>query len=647
MSDRVEWRWVDVGGVQYAVRFDELADALASEALPPFVLVWRTGWREWHRASSVPELRIAMAEASEPAAPIVEHADAGVPPAPPLERYAAVSAGPDTTLYQPKRNDPPPTVPPARPDCPAPPRPAAAGIPPPPAFMTGPIPIRDVMPTLAGEEHPVHSPTLRPAGATPPPPRTMPQSKVPLFEDVAIFEAEPVEEEAVEVLAPAAHAPPQLPPQLPPQPSVAEPPRFPEPSSPPVGPPARVAVPQGPKVAARTGGLSRNALTTLTSAGLVLPGTLLIAFALLHPRKHPTRAAAVASASPARTASVASAAAPPSVPPPPLSTGCTIAKSAQRLADTAYIGVPILFAPVPTEGQRVAVGFAAAKDHATGITIDSTTLAVTPAFDESVPDSTTLGVVPLVLGDKLRFAVDCATDKLASARTIDAKTRFAIGVSKFGFAMLAGDTASVIWPGKSKNPTITTPRVATIEGAGDAVTFRHGGQEGKVLLGWLRENGAKWTELKAVTTDAALVGTPTVSAGEDGVLVSFAAKATPDSAWRVELARANLGGEPEPSTVFALPPGGPGEEAIAPSAAGLSHGRYLLQWTEGSSGNRAIRAQVLGPDLKPMGDVLTLSAPEHNAGQGALYVHGETALALFFVQTASTHEIWGASLKCP
>jgi hypothetical protein len=78
----------------------------------------------------------------------------------------------------------------------------------------------------------------------------------------------------------------------------------------------------------------------------------------------------------------------------------------------------------------------------------------------------------------------------------------------------------------------------------------------------------------------------------------------------------------------------------------LGNGRFLLQWTEGSAGNRAVRAQVIAADLVSVGDPVTLSGSDQNAGQGALFAREKGALALFLVQKESAHELWGASLKC-
>jgi hypothetical protein len=649
VSDTVEWRWVDIDGEQHVVGFTELADALSVGALPPFVLVWRTGWLEWLAAENSPELAYALGmDRSGPPSFQRPNPDQSAPPAPPLERYAASRPSGAVTLRNPRLAERTSTVPPGRPDL-KPPRPPVPGIPPPPAFMGGPVPIRDVMPTLADDE-PVRSPTLRPAGALPPPPRAIPQSKIPVFEDVL----DPSE-------APPAVAPPHAAPRPPlPRPPASPPPVAPAQrsipalearKSPPVASP--VASPAPALAAARgrsggaarqgasskAGGLSRQTITTLTSVGLVLPGALLLTLALMRPSKKGVREPEAASSS---VAGAASARAPSPPPEPP---GCRQNGPSRRLSASAYVGVPVLVTTTPDRGQ-IAVGFASAKDHALGITVNPTTLVVAPAFEETVADSATLGVVPLVRGGALAFAVDRADPTLSFARTVDAPKPFSIGVGSEGFSRKVGDVISVIWPGKSKNPTITTPRVAALAGTGHAVAFRHGGQEGKVLVGWLKDDGQKLTELKAVATESTLVGTPTLSASDGSVLVAFAGKVAADQGFRVELATAAHGALPERAKVFELPAGGPSGEAISPSSEGLPGGRFLLQWTEGSAGNRAVRAQMLSADLVPVGDAITVSTPEQNAGQGALWVHGDEAVALYLVKTETSHELWGASLKC-
>jgi hypothetical protein len=130
------------------------------------------------------------------------------------------------------------------------------------------------------------------------------------------------------------------------------------------------------------------------------------------------------------------------------------------------------------------------------------------------------------------------------------------------------------------------------------------------------------------------------------VLVAFAAKTSAEEPWHVELAAATSPDAPRESHPFALPAGGPGGEAISPAVEGLGDGRFLLQWTEGSAGNRAVRAQLVTADLVCMGDPVTLSGADQNAGQGTLWIKGSRALALFLVKKEASHELWAASLRC-
>jgi len=651
LTDTVEWRWVDVGGEQHVVHFDELADALASGALPPFVLVWRTTWTEWRGASTVPELAPALGLDAQPGPKARSSAMVLAPPPPPMSRYAGLAAAPAATLFAPLRTESPSTVPPAprlRPAAvrvPAPP----PELPVPPEMPSGPIPIRDVMPTLAGEE-PVRSTTLRPAGALPPPPRAIPQAKIPVFDEP--------EEHAGTVGTPHPWVETSATPLAPrPVPHLAIPMVGSIPGLPPPRPAPLPTAPQPAALAARArrrrpaptsvGGLSRNTVARLTSAGLVLPGGLLLIAALLRPPRHRALAPAETLA-PVGTQSMGPAVVVASAPAParaPRAAGCRLSKPAERLAPSVFAPVPLLLASTP-DGVHATVGLAASKDRAIGLTIDPSTLKATQTFERTLEGGAALNVVPLVRSGSLDFAVDVDDPTLAFARTLDGPSRFTVGVTEEGFSRRIGSATDVIWPGKSKNPTITTPRVASVPGVGHALAFRHGGQEGKVLVGWLRDDGTKLTELKAVGTDAALSGTPTISAGDRGVLIAFASKAAPDEGWRVELATAPLGGVPGRATVFAMPAGGPGGEAISPSAEGLPRGRFLMQWTEGSAGNRAVRVAVLSPELSVTGEAITLSAQDQNAGQGALWIHGSRALALYLVKSGVSHELWGASLEC-
>lgn len=489
---------------------------------------------------------------------------------------------------------------------------------------TGPIKIRGVLPTLADEEE-INRHTLRPVGAAPPPPRSAPQLGTGDAAPDSLTGA-PTERAPVAALATATPLPIPPPPvaQLPSAPRLANPDLGSTKRS--EGIPSRRPQSRGP------GGMSSKAFTLATGISFLIPGTVVLVLALLKPRTGGEPEAAT-SAAPSASAAVANS-----------PQACTLTRPAQRIAEPAFFQVPLITAS--TGDSRVAIGFAATKSSAMGLVLDPASFSVTTSF-ESKGTKSILGVVPLTAGGDVKFTVDQASPTLASERTVNAAEPFSLGVSAEGLARRAGENVSVIWPGQSEKPAITTPRVAAVAEGGFVVTFRHGGQEGKVLVGWLDAQGNKKSDLKAVPTDAVLVGTPAISAGPSGALVTFAAKSSPSEPYGIELSRVPAGEEPARARRFQLPPGGPGGEAISPSSEALPGGGYLLQWTEGAAGNRAVRTQVISADLVPAGDAITLSTADQNAGQGALWVGGDRALALFLTKTEGSHELWGALLRCP
>jgi len=607
VSDTVEWRWVDVGGDQHVVPLDTLARALSAGSLPSFTLVWRSGFTDWKHAKTVPELAPALRVAPPSDADLPKlDPEARTPPKPEVGRYAAFLKGlaPTTLMVAPSQTSktpPPPPVPSNRPRPPLRPPTPKPGV-------SVPIQVRDVLPTLA-DQPPLRSPTLRPSGPMPPPPRGVPPQHR--------TETDSHDDRTSD--APTERVTKSIPPPLPPEASTSRPPASPDP---------RWAASRAEPL---IGGLTRRSLAIALAAGLIWP-----------------MAAAATLAVARRTAP----APPPSVIRPVAGVlilptpQCALEKTAVRLADSAFFAVPIVLADAPGNDD-VAVGFAAKSDRAVGLRIDPLSLTATQVFDETVTSTTLLGIVPLARTGTLTFAIDHADAPVGSERTVDAAKPFAVGAGTDGFSRAIGQDTELIWPSKAKHPEITTPRVATVPAVGSVVVFRHGGQEGKILVGWLNEDGTRRTELVPSDTTASLVGTPAVAANDKAALVAYAARASAAEPWHIELLTMPVGELPGHASTFSLPPGGPGGEAIAPTAAGISGGRFVVQWTEGASGNRTVRAEELSAQLVPQGDAITLSGPDQDAGQGALWVRGGRALSLFFVKKDPSPELWGALLRCP
>jgi hypothetical protein len=305
-----------------------------------------------------------------------------------------------------------------------------------------------------------------------------------------------------------------------------------------------------------------------------------------------------------------------------------------------------VFAAVPGSG-RVAVGLGQSDVYAVGMTIDPRTLDRDQVFREYKKRQKLASVVPSTEGNHLRFQVARSGGDLANARAVDAPHQFSLGTIAAGIARAApGGEPELLWA-LSSTDDVTVPRVAAVSGNGFAVTLRHGGKTGHVASGWLDSTGRKKSELADVRTEFEFTGTPAIATNDDTLLITFAARGAQDSPWRIVLASAKRDETPRRATLFALPQGGPGGDAISPSVAPLINGRWLLQWTEGSTGNRVVRAAVLGKDLELVSDAVNLSPDGANAGQGVSFSTGNLGTILYYIRNdKKSNELWGASIDC-
>jgi hypothetical protein len=285
--------------------------------------------------------------------------------------------------------------------------------------------------------------------------------------------------------------------------------------------------------------------------------------------------------------------------------------------------------------------------YAVGITIDPRTLDRDQVFREYKKKQKLASVVPTTEGNHLRFFVTRTGGDLSNSRAVDAIQQFRIGTTSGGIARVVEDGApEVVWP-LSSTDDVTVPRVAAILGIGYAVTFRHGGKAGHVAAGWLDTKGRKKSDLADIRTDLDFSGTPAIATNGDTIVVTFAARGAQDASWKIALASAKRGETPKMASMFTLPSGGPGGDAMSPSIAPLTQGRWLLQWTEGSSGTRAIRAAVLGKDLDLVTDPVNLSPDGANAGQGVSFSSGDVGTILYYIRNdKKSNELWGASIEC-
>lgn len=358
--------------------------------------------------------------------------------------------------------------------------------------------------------------------------------------------------------------------------------------------------------------------------------------------------APVASTAPAHSALPTAPTAPAAPAKPPRSASaaaCTIDKPAQKLARSVAPNVPLYLSDVPGS-THLALGYASGARAAVGVTIDPATLAVDKAFHK---DGTrdVLGVVPLTTGGKLVFAPDRDGSPLGYAHTIDGTPPFIVGLVAGGFARTIGySEPDIVWPGGG-DERITAPRVASVHDQGHVVAFRRGGRTGEIRVGWLTIDGKRKSELGTVKADGPRVGTPSVATNGEEVLITFAARPADDAPWKVRYAHAPVDHVPDQSSVFDVPAGGPGGDAISPAAAAPGGARWLLQWTEGTSGAHVVRVQTLDRKLGKVGSAVTVSPPGKDAGQGAIWASGHSAVAFFLIKDGDDYALWGTSLTCP
>ncbi|HEY6080794.1 MAG TPA: hypothetical protein VIW29_18390 [Polyangiaceae bacterium] len=370
----------------------------------------------------------------------------------------------------------------------------------------------------------------------------------------------------------------------------------------------------------------RQALTRLRVVMLVLVGLLLmLAGAMIVLIFRRLEAFPPLASSPAPSASAA-----------PLPPGCRLLVPPSRISATIERSVPI--SAFALADGSVALGIADGKSTVAGWLYD-------PALGEpkrKLEQPAGSGDVSHVTANDPLLA-DRASPDFAFGQTLTPGLAFGVGPA--GLLRRGDDGASgMVWP-LAGGVRITPPRALAREG-GYVITFRQGGAEGQVMLGWLLPDGSAKSELFAVTGAPKTLGTPSVApaAGPTEALALFAARGDKSEPYRIFAARAAFGAAPAPAFELPLPAEGGG--AIAPSLVALPGERYLVQWTDGNVGNYQVQTRLLDARLQPLGPALRVSAKGANAGQGRLVLSGSTAVSFFIQTTAGHDELWGASLTC-
>lgn len=379
-------------------------------------------------------------------------------------------------------------------------------------------------------------------------------------------------------------------------------------------------------------------LTSILGAGAALIGMVVTAFVV--GRCSVDGRGNARSSDPARPALFAAPLLARAVTPPPLKP-CWVARQPVMWAPRVSKSVP--FDVVATSAGTFALGYARGETEAAGIEINVESGEVHERFSNETEDPIER-VTPSPGGSGFLVTTEADGGAIRPIVYVPDAPPFVIGLggSSVTLANDQNGPATPLWPMQGEGE----PGAARAQLAGDqgyAVIFRRGDA---IWGGWIGRDRRPSGALTQVTGSGGAVGKPMSGWNGREIAVVFADRPSDDARYEIRVGRAPAGSIPTSTTVIPLPKGGPGGDAFAPGIAGLADGRWVLVWTEGSPGNRAIRAQTLAPDLKPLGDPIALSPPAGNFGQGVPGVAAGYVTVVFLSQGKVSYELWGAMLQC-
>jgi hypothetical protein len=324
---------------------------------------------------------------------------------------------------------------------------------------------------------------------------------------------------------------------------------------------------------------------------------------------------------------------------------CWVARQPQPWAPEVTRSVP--FEVSSAEGAFY-VGYAKSKRDAQGVVIDPKSGKVLERFNEAREEDVAL-VVPSPR-DAQKFSVVSVLKEGSKVKSLTAVP----GAPTFFLGQVDATLARLDTPDGAPDKLFDLEAQDDDKGV-DALRVRPAAERGTPFVlrragvayaGWLGPDRKPVGALSKVVGSGGGVGKPTLSWNGREVAVVFADRPKDKEHWEIRLAHAPFGEAPSATTVIPLPAGGPGGDAFAPDIMGLPDGRWVLVWTEGPEGSRAVRAQTLDDKLAPLGDPIAVSTPGGNFGQGVLAVAGTYVATVFLSKGETAYELWGAVLQC-
>jgi hypothetical protein len=324
---------------------------------------------------------------------------------------------------------------------------------------------------------------------------------------------------------------------------------------------------------------------------------------------------------------------------------CVYTGPRKRLVVGASKDVPLEVWSDPAEAS-IAVGFAARNQTALGFVLDPKTISPQRSFTKQMATTLTR-VVPVQPESSISFETD-TDDPAASVRnTLTVASKPPVRLGTFKNSLTIGSTTEsvpeILWQLPFQDP-IEVMRAVPVPGKGLCVVFR--GQNA-LWLGWVGEDRKAVGTLQKIPGTGVKVGTPSLGWNGQEVLLTFADLEKADGTWGIRMAELRFGEPPATSFEWVVPEGGPGGALIAPAALGLADGRWVMVWTEGKPGARAVRVQTLDDQLSPVGEPFVASRPDSNAGQGLAAVGKDGGAVIYLSALGQHYEVWGAGISCP
>lgn len=333
----------------------------------------------------------------------------------------------------------------------------------------------------------------------------------------------------------------------------------------------------------------------------------------------------------------------PVAPPAPVApdSACFVSTAARKVAARIEAQVPV-DARAADDG-RLLLGFAETPRRATGLRFRPETAVAESVFTQD----TNLPLARVSAPHTDRWIVLEETgEAMRSPHVISDGTRpWAIGTG--GQGIVRDDTATGT---TLQRQQLWAPTDAATVSIGDVLALSPGWlvaaySPSKLWLGRLDASRNAQGALASVVLPPGTVGQPSLAGDASDAAVVFALKPAGAAEYALYWSRANAAAAPAVAAL-PMPADAAGGEAFAPELTRVPPNRWLVTWTEGRKGSRAVRAQTYSDRFEPLFDPIALSPPAGNFGQPASVRTGDRVSIFYLAKSRAGYELWGSVVSC-